>query len=170
MGVRVILTVDRLREVQDYDPETGEFIWIVSPHRSKIRPGDIAGPNSIDIDGYRIIQIDGKQYKAHRLAWLFVYGEWPTKFIDHINGNPADNRIANLREATYHENARNRKVSNRNLSGFKGVCTEPSGKFRGRIRVNGVNIDLGLFDTPQEANFAYVIAAQEHFGEYARAA
>lgn len=87
-----MLTVERLRELLDYDPETGVFRW--KEPRRKCRVGEVAG--SLRKDGYVKIQVDGRFYQAHRLAWLCVYGVWPSA-IDHIDGNRANNAIANLR-------------------------------------------------------------------------
>lgn len=101
----IMLTQDRLRELLHYDPDTGVFTNIKPRHRVKV--GDIAGSNSGK--GYLQIQIDQKRYSAHRLAWLYTYGRFPEEFIDHINGNPSDNRIVNLREVTQRENLQNRK-------------------------------------------------------------
>ena len=102
----------------DYEGNTGLLRWKVS--RSNIRAGDIAG--SKDRCGYTRIGIDGKRYAAHRLAWLMTYGEFPDGEIDHINGNPSDNWICNLRVVTHHENGRNVKRHKRNKSGVSGVC------------------------------------------------
>ncbi|HEY7297856.1 MAG TPA: HNH endonuclease [Xanthobacteraceae bacterium] len=131
--------------------------------RGAVRAGAQAGYSRVD--GYVRIQIDGAIYAAHRLAWLYVHGKHPTAEIDHRNGNPADNRIANLRECSRWQNARNR--GGRSPSGFKGVSADRS-KWRARIKVDGRIINLGLFSTPKLAADAYDRAALLYHGEFAR--
>jgi hypothetical protein len=94
------LTAERLRELVDYDPETGKFTWTRN-RAYKALGGTAAG--YLNTNGYARITIDSVSHAAHRLAWLHVYGEWPKASIDHINRNRQDNRIANLREATQSE-------------------------------------------------------------------
>ncbi len=161
------LTADGLRSVLDYDAETGNFHWKVTRGRA------IAGAQTgyKNARGYLIIRIDGKNYKAHRLAWLYVTGEWPANQIDHINNNPGDNRFCNLREATHSENMMNKSRYANNKSGFKGVhLHKQSKRWRARIRIDNKNISLGLFDTPQLAYAAYCSAAYKLHGEFARVA
>jgi hypothetical protein len=160
------LNVCRLREVLHYNPETGVFTWLVSAGR--VRAGDVAGSIS-NPRRYRNISIDGRKYLAHRLAWLHTTGEWPPVFMDHINGDTSDNRIANLRPATQTQNRANTRRASNNASGFKGVCWHRR-KWRAQLIVNGVLYHLGLFDTPEKAHAAYVTAAEKHFGKFARAA
>src|SRR5687768_770720 len=111
-----MLTAEKLRELMDYNPDTGVFLY--RKRRGRRSAGLEAG--SI-VKGYRLISL-GKQYSAHRLAWLYVYGEWPAGDLDHINCVRDDNRIANLREATDSQNNANRTLAPKNSSGFKGVC------------------------------------------------
>ncbi len=148
------LTAEELRERLDYDPETGDFVWKKTLSGKNLN-GKIAG--KVNSDGYRSIKINYKDYLAHRLAWLFVYKEWPQQFIDHINGNRLDNRICNLRNADYFVNNRNRTKA----KGFSRIGI----KFRARIVVNEHTIHLGLFDTEQEANFAYLSAKNKYYPE-----
>ncbi|NMD19083.1 MAG: HNH endonuclease [Verrucomicrobia bacterium] len=159
MATRIIkedLTADRLRELLNYDRETGVFSWLVSCRGT--RAGDIAGTSSSE--GRRHIIIGYARYKAHRLAWLYVYGEFPKKLIDHINGDPTDNRIANLREATMSENLHNqRRAHKNNKTGILGVQWRASkNKFRARIVTDGKETHLGYFDTSDEAQKAYLEA------------
>lgn len=105
-----MLTQDRLKELMRYDEETGILTRRVSTS-SNARAGDIAG--SKDKDGYLVIRIDKKLYRAHRLAFLYVYGRFPEEFTDHINGIRDDNRISNLREVTRQENMQNQKKRTR---------------------------------------------------------
>ena len=99
------LTAEWLRAVLDYDPKTGLFHWRIDRGGRKARIGALAG--SFDATGYIQIMIDGKNYKAHRLAWLYVTGNWPIGDIDHLNGERANNRWSNLREATKSINQQN---------------------------------------------------------------
>ena len=157
------LTAVRLREVLDYDPQSGVFKWRISTNRS-MKVGDIAGTNC---RGYVYIGFSGTVYRAHRLAWLYVNGVWPTLAVDHKNRNRADNRIANLREATALENNQNRiKAHSTNRTGFVGASAL-GGKYRARIRAGGKEIMLGYFPTPQEASKAYLDAKRSlHAGGY----
>lgn len=157
--------LDRLKQLLKYDSETGDFVWLVA--RGKARKGIVAGNERERVNR---IRLDGKTYAAHRLAWLFVYGEWPAGCIDHINGNARDNRIANLRLASHSENMRNRKKHKNNKSGFKGVTFEP-GRTRpwcARIYVGGRLRRLGSFRCPTAASLAYGCAAKRYFGEFSR--
>lgn len=141
----------------NYDPETGEFTHKTSKFKSHV--GKRAG--GLDRNGYMHVKIGGTGYVAHRLAWLMVYGEIPSRFLDHINGDRADNRIANLRLATQSENNQNqRKARSDNKStGILGVHYFPEGdKYRPRIMVDGKSIYLGLFDTEAEARASYLTA------------
>ena len=104
---------------------------------------------------YRRIQLDGRKYKAHRLAWLYLFGEWPKGQIDHINRNSLDNRIANLRDVSQSENQHNRPEQANNTSGVKGVhWHKQKMRWQAAIRINGKLIHLGLFGTKEEAAYA----------------
>jgi hypothetical protein len=112
-----MLTAERLREVLDYDPSEGVFRW---KEARGCRPArSVAG--SVGEHGYVRIVINRKWYGAHRLAWCITHGAWPSEFIDHKDGDPSNNRLANLREATPKQNAENRKVHCNSLSGETGV-------------------------------------------------
>jgi hypothetical protein len=150
------LTYDRLREVLNYDATTGVFTWRTKTSR-KVVVGREAG--SMKPSGYVSVRIDGPNYYAHRLAWLYVYGEWPAAEVDHINGVKDDNRISNLRQATRKQNMENR-VQPIGASGYRGVCwLEANQKWRASIVHNRKNIYLGLFNTAEEASVAYKEAA-----------
>ena len=106
---------------------------------------------------------------AHRLAWFYVYGSWPGLYIDHINGNKTDNRINNLRAATPSNNQHNRGKSKRNITGLKGVSYDVKRrKWVSGISYNGIKMNLGRYDCPAAASFAYQIAADIYHGDYAR--
>jgi len=156
------LTAERLRELLEYAPETGLFYW--RKHRGGVAAGQGAG--SAHSGGYRLIVIDGIHHYAHRLAWLHVHGEDPKQEIDHINGIRTDNRIANLRQCSRRENARNKRRQN---SRFKGVVLRPaSGKWCAQIGLNGRSVYLGIYDTAEAAAAAYDAAARRHFQDFAR--
>jgi hypothetical protein len=164
MASRNSTTAARLREILHYDPKTGVFRW-ASP-RPKVRVGEVAG--GISPAGYLQIYIDRYRYFAHRLAWLYVAGEWPKYEIDHINGNKSDNRFCNLRHATKSDNGRNRALYKNNSSGFKGGRWDTArGKWRAEIRVNGQRIHLGRFANPIHAAVAYRQAALKFHGKFA---
>lgn len=142
-----ILTQKYLREILHYDADTGVFTWRIS--RAGVRANRVAGWRE---KKYIRVEISGKTYGAHRLAWLYVYGEWPDGEIDFINGDGADIRIINLRKATHAENAWNAKKSKSNTSGVKGVnWHKQSQKWRARCLVNGKRYSLGCFTSLAEA-------------------
>jgi len=145
------LTAQRLRELLNYDPETGVFTWRVRRRSFAARAtvGAIAG--SQHGNGYIEIGIDGYSYYAHRLAWLHMYGEWPENSIDHIDRCRANNAWKNLRQATYKQNQENRSVRADSGSGLKGVKLLPSGRWRAQIKHNFVPIHIGVYDTPEQA-------------------
>jgi HNH endonuclease/AP2 domain len=132
----------------------------------RISAGNIAGAKKAG--DYIRISIDGRQHLAHRLAWLYVHGRWPAALIDHINGNPADNRIANLREASRSQNQANSGLRLGNRSGLKGISRKPYGTWSAQIFYQGTKHYLGTFATPEEAHAAYREAARRLFGEFAR--
>lgn len=167
MSARKLLDLDRLRSLLGYEPLTGKFTWLKTTNR-RVRAGDEAG--CIDQDGYRVIGVDGRQYAAHRLAWLYVHGTWPKDQTDHIDGDKLNNAIANLREATHSENQANRGRQKNNSSGFKGVSwSQFRKKWAAAICVKGCTLSLGFFSCPAEAHRAYVEASRRLHGEFGRA-
>lgn len=157
------LTAIQVREMLNYNPDTGEFTWKVS-NSNRVKVGDSA--QSISVWGYARIGINGKRYPAHRIAWLYVTGKWPKRFIDHLNGDRADNRFANLRCASDRENATNKRIQSNNRSGFKGVfpCRK---KWHAMITINKKRMYLGTYDTPEDAHQAYCEAAPKYHGQFA---
>lgn len=153
------INAEKIRMLLRYDPQTGIFTWRV---RAK---GKRAGSAN---DRYRWIKVAGRRYLEHRLAWFYVTGEWPANTIDHVDGNPLNNRFANLREATQQQqnfNSRGRWLS----LWPKGVTFDRRrGRFRAQLTLNGKNFHLGMFDTPEEANAAYLAKAQELHGKFFR--
>ena len=162
------LTIERLMELLHYDPETGLFTRLIDAGTSgKSRAGCIAGTRRHD--GYVFIIIDRRSYSAHRLAWFYVHGRWPGHEIDHVDGNPSNNRLQNLREATHKENTRNRGAQRNNALKLKGVSYDARReRFRACIVVDGRCSQIGYFQTAEEASAAYAEAARKHFGEFAR--
>ena len=163
-----MLTQERLRELLSYDPATGDFHWLVS--RGGEQAGSIAGVTRKGLyGGYKIIGIDYVRWYAHRLAWFYMTGKWPENEIDHISGDPSDNRWENLREATHLQNMFNKGAERGNASGFKGVWLEKQcGHYRSAVRYKGKTYHCGCFSSPQEAHKARSEKAKELHGEFAR--
>lgn len=160
--------VHELRQLLHYCEATGVFTWRVS--RKRVRAGDTTGVR-LNSHGYKRIKIDGVLYLAHRLAWLYVHGAWPSEQIDHINGDRADNRISNLRLANNRQNQQNQKLRINNASGFKGASWNARRrKWIAQISVEGRKTYLGAFETAHEAHAAYAAKAAAKFHEFARAA
>jgi hypothetical protein len=154
------ITAEQLREMLHYEPETGIFRW---------RKGRIAGALAgMPLNGYIRISLGehGAEY-AHRLAWLYMTGEAPAKFVDHIDCDRANNRWANLRLATPDQNRANTRRQARNSAGAKGVIPYRGG-FRATIQVRGEQILLGDFNTLEEAAAAYAGAAKVAHRDFAR--
>ena len=163
MTKEILLDATHLRKVLAYDPETGTFIW-----RSN---GKVAG--SRDFKGYWVIGITvgGRLfvYKAHRLAWFYMTGEWPYPSVDHIDRVKNNNKFINLRLANASQNGGNAGLRKDNTSGVKGVnWYKSSNKWVAKIAVKGKRLSLGYFDSIDDASAAYERAAREHFGEFAR--
>ena len=148
------LTAERLREVLDYDPETGVFVWRVRV-RGRRGLGDISG--CAMKSGYIEIGVDGERHLAHRLAWFWVHGAWPNWHIDHIDGDNSNNRITNLRDADRSINMQNLKTaqSNNLSSGLLGVYPNKK-RWGAKITVNRTVYLLGTHDTPEEAHQVYL--------------
>lgn len=147
------ITQKELKATFYYNPMTGIFIW-KKRNCQRRRIGDIAG--SIRKNGYCVITVNSQLYLAHRLAWLYIYGEWPEFEIDHRNMNPTDNRIKNLRKATPAQNKWNTKAKKNNKLGIKGVSLDKrNNKYQAVFVRNGQRIHLGHFNTPEEAAKVY---------------
>lgn len=157
MNMQNQLSISRLLEVLTYNPSNGTFSWVSRKIR---RTGGGSSAGTLTVYGYIQIRIDGKLYKAHRLAWLLATGDWPVGDIDHINGVRTDNRIENLRDVSRKVNRQNiRHGSVPNGSGHMGaIFHKKSGLFQARIRVDGKSRSLGYFKNPEDASAAYVAA------------
>jgi len=173
------LTAEFVKSIMDYNPQSGIFIWKIRPINHFPREqdaktwntrfsGKIAGS---DHEGYIIIVIAGILYRAHRLAWLIMIGEWPQHEIDHYDLNKSNNKWDNLRPATSGQNSYNKKISKRNSSGIKGVywCKNVA-KWRAKIAVNNQEIHLGVFNDIIDATLAYKKAAEKYHGDFRRIA
>lgn len=159
------MTREELMLLVSYDPESGIFYWL-KPRRG-CTSGSVAG--GITSYGYWKISICGKNYLAHRLAWLFTYGNWPHPETDHINGNRIDNRIDNLRLASPSQNQANKAMRKDNKSGVKGVTWDKSrNKWQAGICFGRKYILAGRYDDIEEAAEAYRKIATDKFGDFAR--
>ena len=146
-----------------YDPCSGIFKWR-TPLSAKHKSGDLAG--CVDGRGYACIKIQGHAIRAHRLAWLYVYGE-RAKILDHINGVKTDNRISNLRLASQQQNQFNVPARKNNKSGFKGVIWKKENrKWVAQATINQKKISLGYFSTPEQASNAYQEFCKRNHGDF----
>lgn len=158
-----MITQSELKEVLDYNPDTGVFIWLKS-NGNRAKVGNVAGAKR---RGYIRIQIKEKMYSAHRLAYLYMTGNFPENFIDHINHIRDDNRWVNLRDATDSQNGANRPKFKNNTSGYKGVCWHKRDKkWCAKIQYMKKSIHIGYYTTPQEASEAYKKKAIELYREF----
>lgn len=171
------MCITRLREMLEYSPESGKLIWKVRPRHHFDSDRDFKSWNSRfsgkeprykGDDGYLRINILGFPYLGHRIIWAIYYGYWP-EFIDHIDNNPSNNSISNLRECTHIMNCYNRHHNKNNKSGYKGVSWHSgSMKWRAVIMHNRKQIRLGYFDNPKDAHKAYVEASRELHKDFAK--
>lgn len=163
------VSLARATELFSYDPDSGVLAWKRRPTPSctTVQIGKQVGTLS---PGKCIeTQIDGVRTKIHHLAWLMYCGIHPDREIDHINGDPTDNRISNLRLATRLQNMANTKKPCTNTSGVKGVSWDKSRRcWKAAVQVKGRTIHLGRYSDIHEAGAVYERAAKEHFGEFAR--
>lgn len=153
------LTAERLRKLVCYDPATGHFTNVAP--RKKVRVGERAG--TIDKEsGYVVLCIDRKRHYGHRLAFLYMTGEWPRFLVDHKNGIRSNNAFENLRDAPRVINQQNmRSASKASSSGLLGAFRKRN-KWESRIKVMGETIRLGIFKTPEKAHAAYIAAKRTY--------
>ena len=177
MALEDLATVDMLRKFLSYDPDTGVFVWNLRKPEDFVRAkhpsryckiwntrygGKVAG--SFRGDGYGRISVDDKRYLAHRVAWAMERGTWPAQQLDHINGNPSDNRLVNLREVANADNAKNARRAINNTSGVTGVTRHSlCDKWVAQIHANGKAIYLGIFENFEDAVAARA-AAEVKYG------
>ena len=153
------LSAEVVRDSLDYDPESGIFRW--RRKTGNVRAGSVAG--TLGRCGYMIISIKKRTYKAHRLAWIHVTGQWPVGEIDHKNRVRTDNRLSNLRECSGTENQHNTGLRSDNTSGLRGIRYDAKrGKWEARLRLHGRLLHLGRFSEAGCATAAYEAARAAH--------
>lgn len=153
---RAPLTAARLQEMLRYEPTTGVLTWIRPLNSRVAKPGDVAG--TVLKTGYVYVGVHGRKYMAHRLACLWMTGEWPTAEIDHVNGEKADNRWSNLRDVTRTVNNQNiLRAKGQSASGLLGVKKHGT-RWQASICANGVETILGSFATKEAGHAAYLKA------------
>jgi hypothetical protein len=165
------MTPEQLRSLLDYIPETGALVWRHRPNARKEWNNKYAGTiaGTLALTNRVQLLVRNRLYLAHRLAWFHVHGVWPDGELDHINGNPWDNRIANLRLATRMQQLQNSRRRSDNTSGFKGVWWENRRKhWVAEIMHDGRKHHLGAFLTAEDAHAARVEAARRLHGKFAR--
>jgi len=144
-----MITQSELKEILDYNPNSGRFTWKETINNRSIK-GSVAGYEKCA--SYMAIGFHGKSYLAHRLAWLYVNGKMPKEQIDHINHDRTDNRICNLRCVDRSTNQKNKSIGKNNKSGFMGVSWDLyMKKWKVGIKVNKKSIHLGYFEDKQLA-------------------
>lgn len=167
------LSAEYVRSVMEYSPDTGVFVWRYRSDVPKEWNTRFAGREIRNrrTSGHLFAILNYQQIPLHRLAWLYMMGEMPENLIDHINGDRADNRWSNLRQATTFQNAQNRIASSRSSHGLKGLHWHKAAqKWCAQIRANGRREYLGLFESKDDALAAYRVAAERLHGEFARVA
>ena len=153
-----MITLQELKTRFEYNPLTGIFIRLKSSKGH--RAGEVAGTRMKH--GHISIGYGKRKYLAHRLAWYYVNGNWPKDQIDHINGNPTDNRICNLRETTQAQNRQNQHKSKAGERRYMGTTfCKRAQKWISQCTLNGVTKYVGSFDTAEEASKAYLKVKQD---------
>lgn len=159
------LTAEFVKECLNYYPKTGLFTWKIRPREHFVSDRSCSVWNSRYANkeagsihktkgrrfGYKVITLNNKIYRAHRLAWLIVYGKWPKNEIDHIDGDHFNNKIDNLRDVPNSVNMKNLSIRIDNKTGYNGLVLRPSGSWRAEIRIDGKSIYLGTFKNKEDA-------------------
>lgn len=161
-------TLERVKELMTFDPCSGRFSWAING-RGKIK-GAVAGSLRKNPSGkaYRQIGFDKGSHFEHRLVWLWVYGCWPEKDIDHIDGDPLNNRPSNLRLATPIQNLANVGLIKRNKHGLKGVTLKFGKYWIAKHSINGKSHHIGSYKTKEEAAANYDAFVLSVHGQFAR--
>ncbi len=166
------LSQKEVRLLLDYCPETGKLIW-------RTRLGDdlqtisfnerFAGKEAgaLTPQGYRSLKIHNQGYRAHRIIWVWMTGDWPPDSVDHVDRDKSNNKWSNLRLATKSDNGANIGCRRHNKLGIKGVRLKPSGNYQAQIKKNGKCHHLGHFSTAEQAHQAYLAAARKMHGAFA---
>jgi len=155
-----LVTQEMVRKAFRYDRDTGVLFWAES--RGPVKAGCVAGNRMPE--GHLQVGFNGASYLVHRIIWLYVYGEWPRHFIDHVDGNPQNNRIGNLRDVVRSINQQNQRKARRdnNSTGLLGAYyLKRTGRYFSSIGLAGKHIHLGYFATADEAHAAYVAAKRK---------
>lgn len=153
-----MITQNRLKEVLDYNSDTGVFVRKLK--QTGVKQGKVSG--SLTNEKYKVTSIDRKTYKCHRLAWLYMTGEFPNGQIDHINGNRSDNRFCNLRDVSKQQNIQNQRTAQRSNKSTGVLGTFKNGKkFAARISHGNIKKYLGTYPTIEEASKAYIAAKRD---------
>ena len=160
-------TSEEIRRHVRYDPERGEFWWLLRRHGRQLarQAGSIITTGKTRSQTVRAICFDGRKYYAHQIAWFLMTGRWLSE-VDHVNGEPLDNRWTNLRAATRSEQSMNRAPNPNRLTGAS--FHKPSGRWQAYIKKDGKRVALGYFDTAEDAHKAYLAAAEILFGDFRR--
>ena len=158
-----MLTQNELKQLLHYDQDTGVFTWKISKGSAYCGKTYKAKKRH-----YIVHRINNTKYKAHNLAWLYVYGSMPNGVIDHINGDILDNRICNLRDITNYENSLNIKNKKNSYSRFKGAAKRNDGVYQVQIRTKNRQIYIGRYKSEFEAAYRYDLASLQYHGEFGR--
>lgn len=152
------VSIDRINELLNYNPDTGVLTWKVT-RNNRVKSGSVAG--TVSKFGHRAVRVDRMYILEHRAAWAITYGEWPKLDIDHINGDPSNNKISNLRHVSRCVNLQNQSKPHKDSrSGVLGVSMK-DGKWHARIFANGKLTKLGAFDSKESAGAAYIDAKRK---------
>jgi hypothetical protein len=183
MAKKPIPTPEELRQLLRYEPETGKLYWLERPvsmfvdgdhsagHTCAAWNAKFAGKIAFTATtkwGHKRGRLAGNNFKAHRVAWALYTGNWPNGEIDHINGDPGDNRIENLRVVSSQQNKWNRGSRPNSISKFVGVARSSSGTWYGQIVIDGKFVYLGSFATEEDAARARDVVATRYHGKFAR--
>ena len=165
-----MLTQKELLKIFTYNELTGKLYWNYRVEFSKTWNTRYANKEAgtVNDSGHIIVTVNYKRYRAHLIIWCIIYGIWPDHIVDHKDNNGSNNKKTNLRKATRTQNNTNQVKRCTNTSGYKGVVLLPSGKYRAVITYDKKVKHLGCFTTAEEAHEAYVIAAHQHHGEFAK--
>lgn len=158
---------EEIRRHVRYDPKRGEFWWLLPRHGRQLtrQAGSVVATGKTRSQIVRVIFFDGRKYYAHQIAWFLMTGQWLPE-VDHVDGQPLNNRWSNLRAATRSEQSMNRAPNPNRLRGAS--FHKPSGRWQAYIKKNGTQIALGYFDTAEQAHDAYLEAAKTLFGAFRR--